>query len=127
MVRSKLIDLNIDYFYYYSFIISVNRCYGSCGTVEDQFSGICVPEEKEDVNIIVFNMIKQINEQKTLVKHFSYEFRCEPDLRECSSRQKYNNDNCQPIKHCECEEDYVLNHLLANLISIGEYLEDCEY
>ena len=72
-------------------------------------------------------MIKEINEQKTLVKHFSYEFRCEPDRRECSSRQKYNNDNCQPIKHCECEEDYVLNHLLANLISIGEYLEDCEY
>ena len=32
---------------------------------------ICVPNEKEDVNLNVFNMIAGINESKILAKHVS--------------------------------------------------------
>ena len=35
MVWSMLIDLNPDENFYYEFIISMNRCDGSCNTVED--------------------------------------------------------------------------------------------
>ena len=34
-------------------------------------SKICIPNETEDLNLSVFNMITGINESKTLVKHIS--------------------------------------------------------
>ena len=43
MARLTLIELNLDELYYYSFIISMNRCDGSCNTIEDSFERICDP------------------------------------------------------------------------------------
>ena len=40
LVRPTLIDFNFDEFHYYPFIISINRCDGSCNTVEDSFGRI---------------------------------------------------------------------------------------
>ena len=36
-VRQILIDLNVDEFCYYTFIVSINKCNGSSNTVEDPF------------------------------------------------------------------------------------------
>ena len=71
MARPKLIDLNPDECRYYPFIVSIDRCEGSCNTVEDPFVRAFVPNKMEDVNLKVFNMIKRINESKTLTKHVS--------------------------------------------------------
>ena len=35
-----------------------------------------VPDETEDVNLNVFNMITKVNETKTLLKHISCDFKC---------------------------------------------------
>ena len=88
MVKSTLIDLNHDEIHYYLFIISMNRCNGSCNTVDDPLGGISPPDKMEDVNLKVFNMIKGINVLRTLAKHTSYECRCEFDVRKYKSRQK---------------------------------------
>ena len=37
LVRPTLIDLNLDELLYYPFIISMDRCDGSCNTVEDSY------------------------------------------------------------------------------------------
>ena len=66
-------------------MVSIHWCDGSCNTVEDLFGRICVPNEIEDLNSKVFNMIKGINESKTLVKHISSECRCKLDGRKCNS------------------------------------------
>ena len=84
MVRSTLIDLNLNEIHYYPFIISMNRCDGSWNTTEDCFGRIWVPNKMEDMNLKVFNMIKVINEPKTLAKHISYEYRCAFDGRKCN-------------------------------------------
>ena len=57
-------DSNPDDFYYYPFMVSLDRCDESCNTVEDLFGKICVPSKIEDVNLRNFNMIKGINESK---------------------------------------------------------------
>ena len=62
------IDLNPDEFHYNSFTISVGRCGGSCNTVEDPFGTICILSKIEVDHLKVFNMIKGINELRTLVK-----------------------------------------------------------
>ena len=55
-----IVDLNLDEIHYYPFITSMNRCDGSCKTVEDPLGRTSVPNKMEDVNLKVFNMIKRI-------------------------------------------------------------------
>ena len=57
----------------------------SCNTVEDPFSRICVSNKIEEVNLEAFNIIKGINESKTLAKHISCKCSCEFNGRKCSS------------------------------------------
>ena len=40
MVRPMLIDLNLEKYHYYAFIIIMDRCDGSCNTTEDPFDKI---------------------------------------------------------------------------------------
>ena len=71
MTLPTLIVLNPDKYNqrsrYYPFIVSLDRCKGICGNVDDLFNGICVSNKTEDVNLSVFNMITRINESKTLI------------------------------------------------------------
>ena len=46
------------------------------------------------IKLSMFNMIKGINESKTLTKHISCECKCKFDRRKCKSNQKRNNDKC---------------------------------
>ena len=91
-VRMTLIDLNLNEIHYYPFMVSLDRFGGRCDTVEDPFGRIYIPSEVEDVNLKVFNIIKGMDESKTLVKHISCECRCEVDGRKCNSKQEWNND-----------------------------------
>ena len=57
MARPTLIDLNPTELNYYPFTISLDKC---------------VPSETKGVNVKVFDMIIEINEAKTLVKHLMW-------------------------------------------------------
>ena len=82
-VRQMLINFNPSEFHYHRFIISIDRCNESCNTAEDPFCRMCISDKLEDVNLKVFNMIKTINESKTLGKQISCECRYEFDGRKC--------------------------------------------
>ena len=61
----------------------MNKCDMSCNAFDDLFGRRCFPNKMEDMNLKVFNMIKAINESKTLAKYISCECRCEFDGRKC--------------------------------------------
>ena len=63
----------------------MSGCYGSCNSIEDPFGRICAPNKIEKVKLKLFNMIKGINESKTLRKHISCECSCEFDGRKYNS------------------------------------------
>ena len=52
MVRPTLIDLNPVELKYYLFMISLNKCTGSCNIFKQ-----CVPKETKDINVKAFNII----------------------------------------------------------------------
>ena len=54
------------------------------------FTKYMFPIEMEDVNLKVFDMIKERYESKILSKHISCECRCEFDGKTCNSRQNWN-------------------------------------
>ena len=52
-------------------MISLDRCGGSCNTLDDLLRRICVPKKNktEYVNLNVFNKITGINESKAIKKN----------------------------------------------------------
>ena len=81
-------------FHYYLFAVKLNRCVGSCNTLNDLYNKVCVPNKREDLNLSVFNIITGINESKTLTKHVSCKCKCRFDGRKCNSDQWWNNNKC---------------------------------
>ena len=48
-------------FHYYPFAVKLDRCVGSCNTLNDLSNKVCVPNKAENLNLIVFSMITWIN------------------------------------------------------------------
>ena len=66
IVRPTLIDVNPVEVKYYPFMISLDKCSGTCNVLLPK---ICVPKETKDMNAKVFNVIANKNEAKTMTKH----------------------------------------------------------
>ena len=62
-------------FHYYLFAVKLDRCVGSCNTLNDLSNKVCVPNKTEDLNLSMFNMITEINELKTLLRHISCKYK----------------------------------------------------
>ena len=60
----------------YPFAVTLDRCAGSCNTIDHRSSRVCVPNKAEALNLHIFSMITGINESKTLTKHISCKCVC---------------------------------------------------
>ena len=80
-------------------------------------------KQTEDLDLSMFNLIKGINESKTLAKHISCKCKCKFDGRKCNSNQKWNNDKCwrKCKKHHICEKDYIWSPATCSCEN-GKYL-----
>ena len=109
----------IEGLHYYSFPVNLDRCVGNCIILINLSNKVCVPKEKEDLSLSVFNMITGINESKILAKHISCKCKCKFDGRKCNLNQDWDNDKCQckyknPKEYNACKKDYIWN--LINVV-----------
>ena len=74
-------------FHYYQFAVKLDRCVGSCNTLNDLSNKVCIPDKTEGLNLSMLNMITGINESKILTKCISCECKCKFDGRKCNSDQ----------------------------------------
>ena len=118
MTQTTLINLYTNAYsqelHYHPFAANLDRCVGSCNTLNGLSNKTCVPKKTEDLNLSLFNMITGINESKTLTKHISCKCKCKSDGRNCNSNQKWGNDKCQ-IYHIIFE---ILLHAVAKMINV---------
>ena len=108
MVRPTLINMNLNELKFYPFMISLNKCTGSCNVLSPK---ICVPKETKHINVKAFNMITNKDEAKAMTEHISCDWKCKFNSTTCNSKQKWNNKACQcecKIHH-KCEKDYCWN------------------
>ena len=112
-IQTTLINLHPNEysqeFHYYPFTVKLDRCVGSCNTLNDLSNKIHVPNKTADLNLSVFNMIAGIDASKTSTKHISCDYKSKFDRRKCNSDQWWNNNKCRcECKKChECEKDYI--------------------
>ena len=66
MIQSTLINLrpneHSQEFHYYPFAVKLDRCVGSCNTLNDLSNKVCVANKTNDLNLSVFSIIASINE-----------------------------------------------------------------
>ena len=74
-IQPTLINLHPNEYnqelHYYPFAVKLDRCIGSCNTVNDLSNNVCVPNKTEDLNLSVFSMITGMNGSKALTRHLS--------------------------------------------------------
>ena len=92
MVRPTLIELISVKIKYYPFMVSLDKCKGSCDVLAPE---ICVPKETKDIKVKVFNMITNKNEAKTRAKHISCKWEPKFNSTTCTLNQKWYNKTFQ--------------------------------
>ena len=60
-IRIEIINLNTNEPLFYPYSIKINRCKGSCNTMNDPYAKICVPDQVKDTNVKVFNLMSRTN------------------------------------------------------------------
>ena len=80
-------------------MLNLNRCNGSCDSLDDTSGRICISNKPEYVNLNVLNTITRINESRTLKIYVSCKCKCKFDGRKCNSNLNWNDYKCR----CECK------------------------
>ena len=103
--RPKILDVNVGVgealFYLYN--VLVNKCSGSCNTLDNPMSKICVPKVIKNVNIKVYNILMILNETRSVLWHESCKCVCKLNSSVCNNKQIWNGDTCR----CDCNKDFA--------------------
>ena len=65
-----LLDVNegVDEALFYPSNVQVNKCSGSCDTLDNPMSKICVPHVIKGINMQVYNFLMRLNETRNGMK-----------------------------------------------------------
>ena len=101
MPRPKIHDVNegLDEALFYPYNVLVNKCSGSCNTLDDPMAKLCVPNIIKRVNMKVYNFLMRLNETRNVLWHES----CRLNSSVYNSKQIWNSDTCK----CDCNEDFA--------------------
>ena len=105
MPRPKILDVNkrVGKALFYPYNVQVNKCSGSCDTLDDPMARLCVPNIIKNVNIKVYNFLMRLNETRNVLWHESCKCVCRLNSSVCNSKQIWNSDACR----CDCNEDFA--------------------
>ena len=131
MPRPKILDVNegIGEALFYPYNVLVNKCSGSCDTLDNPLSKICVPKIIKGVNMQVYNFLMRLNETRNVLWHESCKCVCKLNSSVCNNKQIWNDDTC--ICECQCDKwrkpGQYLDHkncVCKNKL-IGRAIEEC--
>ena len=105
MSRPKILNVNegIEEALFYPYNVLVNKCSGSCDTLDNPMSKICVPKIIKNVNMKVYNFLMRLNETRNVLWHENCKCVCKLNSSVSNSKQIWNADTCR----CDCNEDFA--------------------
>ena len=105
MPRPKILDVNevVDEALFYLYNVLVNKCSGSCNTLDDPMAKMCVPNIIKGINMKVYNFLMRLNETRNVLWHENCKCVCRLNSSVCNNKQIWNSDTCR----CDCNEDFA--------------------
>ena len=100
MPRPKILDVNegVGEALFYPYNVQVNKCSGSCNTLDNPMTKLCVPSIVKRVNMQVYNFLMRLNETRNVLWHESCKCVCKLNSSVCNNKQIWNDDTCR----CDC-------------------------
>ena len=105
MPRPKILDVNegVGEALFYPYNVLVNKCSGSCNTLDNPMAKLCVPGIIKRVNMQVYNFLTRLNETRNVLWHESCKCVCKLNSSVFNNKQIWNDDTCR----CDCNEDFA--------------------
>ena len=103
MSRSKILDVNegVGEALFYPYNVLVNKCSGSCDTINNPMAKLCIPGIVKRVNMQVYNFLMRLNETRSVCKRCKCV--CKLNSSVCNNKQIWNSDTCK----YDCNEDFA--------------------
>ena len=64
---------------FYPYTIAINKCKGSCNTINDPYAKLCVPETIKNINVRVVKLLSRTSETRHIKWHKTCKCRCRLD------------------------------------------------
>ena len=147
MPRPKILNVNegIGEALFYPYNVLVNKCSGSCDTLDNPLSKICVPKIIKNVNMQVYNFLMRLNETRNVLWHecckcvcivivILYYNTCRCDCNEdfasiinCNKGYTWNPSTCECQCDKWCKSGQYLDHknFICKNKLIGRVIEEC--
>ena len=105
MPRPKILDVNggVGEALFYPYNVLVNKCSGSCDTINNPMAKLCVPGIIKRINMQVYNFLMILNETRSVLWHESCKCVCKLNSSVCNNKQIWNSDTCK----CDCNEGFA--------------------
>ena len=122
---------------FYPNSFTINKCKGSCNTINDPYAKLCVPDTIKNINVEVFNLMSRTNETRHIEWHKTCNCKCRLDASFCNNKQRWSEDKCrceckQLIDKGMCDKGFIWNPNnweceRKKLCDVGEYLDYKSY
>ena len=99
-IRLQIIKIKSNEPLFYPYSVKINEFRGSCNSIKDSYSKLCVPNVVKNINVKVFNLVSRTNEARHTEWHETCKCKCRLDASVCNNKQRRNEDKCR----CECKE-----------------------
>ena len=87
-IRTEIINLSNNEPIFYPYSIKINRCKGSCNTINDPYAKICAPDQIENTTVKVFNLMSRTNETRHIKWHKTCKCKYRLDASICNNKQR---------------------------------------
>ena len=87
-IRTEIINLNTNEPMLYPYSIKINRCKGSCNTINDPYAKICVPDQIKNTNVKVFNLMSRTNKTRHIKWHRTCKCKCRLESSIFNNKQR---------------------------------------
>ena len=69
MPRPKILDVNVGVgeALFYPYNVLINKCSGSCNTLDNPIAKLCVPNVIKGANMQVYNFLMRLNENRNVL------------------------------------------------------------
>ena len=116
-IRTKIININSNEPSFYSDSILVNKCSGSCNSINDPYAKLCVPDVVENINVKVFNPMSTTNEHRHIKWHQTCKYKCRLDAFVTISKGGMKINLGVNVKNYLAKE-YVIKNLFGIVVIV---------
>ena len=78
---------------FHPFSIKINKCIGSCNSINDPYAKLCVPDIIK--NIMSRYSMSWTNQTRHIEWHETCKCKCRLDASVCNNKQRWNEDKCR--------------------------------